>query len=208
MDVEHPDVLDPAVGDVQLRLVEREGEPVGPHEVVGDDAAGASDGVEAVDVTAADLALGTMTLVVAVDAVRRIGEPDRAVGSDDDVVGAVEPLALVPVGEHGDRTIVFGPRHPPVPVLAGHEPSLGVERVAVRVSRRVTELADGAGDLVPAQDAIVGNVADEEEPARRDVDRSLGPPAAELEPLDPIVAAAVPEPIVEDLELGRDGAGS
>ena len=35
-----------------------------------------------------------MALVVAEDAERRIGEPDRAVGLDDDVVRRVEPLAL------------------------------------------------------------------------------------------------------------------
>ena len=49
-----------------------------------------------------------MAFVVALDAIRRIGEVDGAVGGDDDIVGAVEALALVFVGEDRDRPVVLG----------------------------------------------------------------------------------------------------
>ena len=90
VDVEQADVLGARVTDVQLGLVEREGQAVGSIEVVGDDVARSGRRVDAVHVAAADLALGAVALVVAVDAIRRIGEPHRTVGVDDDVVRAVQ----------------------------------------------------------------------------------------------------------------------
>ena len=92
--------------------------PLGRIEVVGDDVADPGRRVDAVHVAAADLALGAMALVVAVDAVRRIGEPHRPVGADDDVVRAVQPPAVVAVGEDGDRAVVLGAGHPAIAVLA------------------------------------------------------------------------------------------
>src|SRR2546429_4966027 len=48
--------------------------------------------------------------VVAVDAVTRVGEPQRAVRALDDVVRAVQPLAVPVVGEHGDAAVMLGDR--------------------------------------------------------------------------------------------------
>src|SRR5262249_39294347 len=67
------------VSDVEQRLVRREREAVGLHEVVGDDGNLAARGVDAVDVARADLALGGLALVAREDAVVGIGEPDAAV---------------------------------------------------------------------------------------------------------------------------------
>ena len=43
---------------------------------------------------------------------------------DHDVVRAVESLALVAVGEHGDRAVVLGAGDAPVAVLAGDQAAL------------------------------------------------------------------------------------
>ena len=69
VDVEPADVAPPGVDDVERRSSAREREPVGTVEVVGHDGDSAPCRVDAVDVAAADLALGPVALVVAVDAV-------------------------------------------------------------------------------------------------------------------------------------------
>ena len=75
-------------------LVGGEGQAVWPDEVVRDDADLAGRAVDAEDVVAADLALGLVPFVVRQDAVGGIGEPDRSVRADHDVVRAVQPLAV------------------------------------------------------------------------------------------------------------------
>ena len=189
-------------------LVERKGEPVGSIEVVGDDVARSRRRIDAVHVAAADLALGTMALVVAVDAVRRVGEPHRPVGVDDDVVRAVQPPAVVTVGKYRDRAVVLGAGDPAIAVFAADQPALAVDRVAVGVTGWMAEHADGPTGLVPPQDAVVGDVADEQVAARRHVHRALRPAAPEVEALDVMVALDVGKPLVEDLELRGDRFGT
>ena len=74
------------VGDVEGALVRGEGDAVRAAEAVGDDADVARGGDEAVDVLG-QLGLGAEAVLEAVDGV---GEPDGAVGGNDDVVGRVE----------------------------------------------------------------------------------------------------------------------
>ena len=85
---------------------------------------------------------------------------------------------------------MLGAGDPSMAVLARDEASDGIERVAVAVAGRVPEDADRAGGLVPAQDAVVGDVADEQVATGGDVDRTFRPTAAEVDPLDPTVAAS------------------
>ena len=120
------------------------------------------------------------------------------------VVRAVQPLAVVAIGEDGDRAVVLGAGDPAVAVLARHQPAVGVERVAVGVAGRMAEHADRASGLVPAQQPIVGDVADEEVATGRDVHRALRPPAPDVKALDAVVALDVAEALVEHLELGRN----
>src|SRR5262249_27473768 len=79
--------------------------------------------------------------VVALDAVARIGEPDRAVRCDREVVWRVELLAVVFVGDDGDRAVELGAGDAAAAVLAGDEPPLAIDGVAVRVHRRLAEYA-------------------------------------------------------------------
>jgi hypothetical protein len=65
-------------------------------------------------------------LVVGLNAVRRIGKPDRPVGLDADVVGGVEALALEAVGENGQFAIEFGTQDAAALVRAGDKTTLPV----------------------------------------------------------------------------------
>ena len=122
----------------------------------------------------------------------------------DDVVGAVEALALVAVGDHRDRAVVLGALDAPGAVRAAHEPALAVDRVAVGVARRRAEDADVAGGLVPAQHPVVGDVAPDQVAPGREVGRPLGPAAALEQLLDARARAhEAPEALVEDLVLVR-----
>src|SRR6266851_3002107 len=145
---------------VEAALVGREAETVGPRDVAGDHGGPAGLGIETVDV-GGQLEGGHVALVVAEHAEGRIGEPHAVVGLHHHVVGRVEPLVLEAVHQHRDRPVVLGAGHPPAVVLAGDEPALAVAGVAVGVARRLAEDRDRPRLLVPAHDAVVGDVAPE-----------------------------------------------
>src|SRR5262245_59765369 len=69
-------------------------------------------------------------------------------------------------------------------MLAGDESALPVTGVAVGVVGGLTEDADPAGLLVPAHDAVVGNVAPKETAGIAEIDRALVKAAAGREPFD------------------------
>ena len=69
-------------------------------------------------------------------------------------------------------------------VLAGDEPALAVAGVAVGVVRRLAVHAGAPGLLVPAHDAVVGNVAPQQAARVAEIDRPLAPAHAGREPLD------------------------
>src|SRR5262249_6230838 len=96
IDVEHADmrwvvrpVREAGVDDIELLLVRRQGDAIGLHEVVNDNLDVPGFRIDPVDVVFFLLGLGFDTLIVAADAVDRIGEPDRAIGSDNRVVRRV-----------------------------------------------------------------------------------------------------------------------
>ena len=171
------------IGDVEDRLVGREGEAVGLGEIVGDDADLAALRIDPVDVAAGLLHLGLVALVVAHDPVVRIGEPDRAVRLDHHVVGRIEPLALVGVGDDRDRAVGFGAGDAARAVLAGDQPPLAVARVAVGVVGVGAEDVDAAVPG-PAHHAVVGDVAPDQLVGVGEPDRPLRPAAFVVEQLD------------------------
>ena len=146
-------------------------------------------------------------LVIRLDAVGGIGEPDGVVRFHDDVVRAVEPLALVAIGDGDDRTVELGAADAAPAMLAAEEPSLAIDGVAVGVAGGVAKDADGAAGLVPAELAIVRDIApDERAPARRP-GWSLRPGAALEEPVDAGGGIdALAEPGVEERKLIRGHA--
>jgi hypothetical protein len=92
-------------------------------------------------------------------------------------------------------------RDAPVAVLAGDEPALAVDRIAVAVAGRMAEHPDRAGGLVEAQHAVVGDVAPDEVAPGREIGRPLRPAAALVELFDPRgrLHQAL-EALVDDLE--------
>src|SRR5439155_8996281 len=172
--------------DVELLVVGREREPVGVgHLVLGDDEIDAAARIDAID-AGRQLALAVADLqplaqprlepargvagptgriggaLVELAAVRRIGEPVAAVRMRDDVVGRVEPLAVVLVGDERDGPVVLVAHHAPGQVLARELAALEVERVAVAVVRRLAEHGHAAVVLQPPELPVVGDVAPDE----------------------------------------------
>ena len=84
--------------DVELRFIGRKRQAVGTVHVAGDDGQFLGIGLPAVHV-GGQFRLGAVPFVKAEDAERRVGEPDRAVGFADDVVGRIERLAVVAIGD-------------------------------------------------------------------------------------------------------------
>jgi hypothetical protein len=75
---------------------------------------------------------------------------------ESEVVRRIEALALDAAGDPRDRPVMLRPRDAAGQVLAGDEPPLPVQRVAVRVVRRLAEDRGRPVRLVPAQDAALG----------------------------------------------------
>src|SRR5215210_1013669 len=88
------DVAPSRIRDVQVALVDGQRKAVRTHHVGDDRSHLARARVDAIHVARSDLTLCRVALFIAVDAVRRVGEPHAAVRRHDDVVGAVEALAL------------------------------------------------------------------------------------------------------------------
>ena len=113
----HPAVRGAGIRDVEQTLVGREGDAV---RLTKSSATRVTPrcGVDAEDIAAVELHLGEVPLVVGLDAVGGIGEPDGVVRFDDDVVRAVEPLALVAIGDGGDGAVELGAADAAPAVLA------------------------------------------------------------------------------------------
>ena len=92
--------------------------------------------IDPVDMAGADLAFGLVALIVGLDAVGGIGEPDRAVGLHHHVVRRIEALALPAVGDGDDRAVMLGAADAAAGMLAGDQPALAVDRVAVANCRK------------------------------------------------------------------------
>ena len=187
----------PGVGDVEPVVAGREAESVRRADLVGDPGDRAGRAVDAVD-RQRQLLLGRMAFVTAADAVRRVGEPDAAVGVDDDIVRRVQTPALETVRDDRHRAGVLVARHAPAAVLAGDLTPRVVERVAVAVAGRAAEDADVAVLLQPAHLAVVRDVAPDQIASAAVPGRPFRPQRAGVVPADRRVEEDVgPEPRVE-----------
>ena len=113
---------------------------------------------------------------------------------DGDVVGAVEPLAFVVVGDGPLATARGQPADAAIAMLAGDEIPLAVEREPVAAP--FAAVGAGAGEagrlevdrqslpLLPAVDPVAGDVAEEQGAVTRHPHRPLGPLEAAGEHLD------------------------
>ena len=197
------------VGDVEGALVGREPDAVGPGLAVGQQVDRAV-GVETVDAVPVELGrLGRG------EAVRRVGEEGGAARVVDDVVGAVEALALVAVGQRDPGAVGLDPRQAAVAVLAQHDAALEIEGQPVRAAlpaglelgqeHRVEEHAR-AVRLRPPVDGVGGDVAEQQVAVARIPDPHR--PLDELEPVgDPLDRGIgrhqIVEPRIEPLDGSR-----
>ena len=206
--VDHVIDADFAIGDaarlhdIEQPPVRREGEAVGPEHIVGHDRRCPGRRIEPVDVLA-EFRLGLVAFVIAEDAEDRIGEPDRIICRDHDVVRRIQALALEAVHQDRDGAVIFRARDPAPAVLAGHEPSLAVARVAIGEIRRLPVDADGAGLFLPLHDPVVGNVAPQEIAAVAEPHRALGPATSRRQTLD----GGEFQPIGLETRVERDDGG-
>src|SRR5262245_28026359 len=124
------------IDDVELLLVGREADAIRLDEVVDDNLDVAGFRIDPIDIVLFLLGRGFDTFVEAADTVDRIGEPDGAVGSDDDVIWRIQLLAIIAVGDDRDRAVELSTGDPPAAMLASDEPSFAIDGVAVRIHRR------------------------------------------------------------------------
>ena len=105
------------------------------------------------------LALGPVS-----QAVGRIGEEDRAIRSDDHVVGRIQALALVGIGERVRPSLSINAGHAPGGVLAGDQVALAIEGEPVGIAGRVPEGRDLGpfGQRPVADRAAIRNVGEEQ----------------------------------------------
>src|SRR6478672_13071130 len=66
------------------------------------------------------------------------------------------------------------------------------------------EHTNRASALIPLQDAVVGDVAEQQVPPGREVHRTFCPPPTREDALDAVVTGDNAEPVIKNLELGLD----
>ena len=116
--------------------------------------------------------------LVELAAVGRIGEPEASIRVWHHVIGRVESLAVVIVGDDRDRAVELIAGNASCEMLARHLPALEVKGITVAVVRRRAEQAHATVVLEPSQLTIVGNVAPDKITALSVPSRPLRPESA------------------------------
>src|SRR5690606_27105660 len=98
-------------------------------------------------------------------AIPRVGEVDAALGMHPQVVGAVELLAIVCIGQYGDFTAGADRGHAASLSFASQQVAIAIEEQAVGSAAIFAERGELAV-RAPAVDSVVGNI--------REVDVPLG----------------------------------
>ncbi len=147
------------IDDVEDFFIGREGEAIGEEKIAGQKIDRAEIGTDAIDAVEVEI-----PWLRQIGDVPWIGEIDRAVGLDDDVVRLVERPALIVVGDHRKAAVFFLARDAAREAFAGDEPALGIARMAVGAVRLLAIDARPLAGRVFDQ-PVVADRAEEEEPA-------------------------------------------
>src|ERR1700689_5519394 len=126
-------MCDAAVNNVELLFIRREAQAIGLHKIIDDDGDGTTLRVDAKDVVLLLFLLNLEAFVVSVRAIGWIAKPDRSVGSDHYVIGRIDPLAVVAIGNHGDGAVMFCAHDAPTGMLATDQPAFRIKGVAVGI---------------------------------------------------------------------------
>src|ERR1700747_3369664 len=113
---------------VEIFLIRRESQAVWTREVGGDEFQFAIDQAE----DAAERKLLTRVIEEFRHAERRISEEQRTVGAIDEIVWAVQALALIAIGENSKLSVSFETRDAPVAMLVDRYAALLIKREAIR----------------------------------------------------------------------------
>jgi hypothetical protein len=164
------------VDDIEVFLVRREGDAVRANHI-GDDR-GDRAGLASTRQTMAtiDLLVGAIALVVGVDAVGGVGEPDGIGRLDHGLVARIQVLAVPLLRNDGNRAINFDAGYAARERLACDQPALIIDGVAVRIVGELAEDRDFARGLDERHHAIVRNVRPDEITVRREPGGIFRPP--------------------------------
>ena len=201
------------LGHIEQCLVGGEADAVGPrHRVAqGRDRAVGGDPIDAAKSQFAGRIVEPLR-----QAVGRVGEVDGARGMDGTIIWAVEPLALVVVGDRALAATGREPADAAVAMLAGDQTALAVERETIAAA--LAAVGADAGEagrlevhrntlaLLPAIDTVARDVAEEEVPLLFRPHRPLGPFKPARQHLDgrPLRHERV-EPRIEPLDRADGG---
>ncbi len=171
--------LGAALDHIERALVGREAQTVGAGDALDNPGHLQCAAIDAVD-RVRQLGLNLVPLVIVASLEGRIAEPDGPIALDHHVVRRVEALALIVVGQHGDRTVVLGTGHAPTQFMrrgafADHQPALAIAGQAIGEVRLFAKYAQRLADLVPTHDAVVGNVAEQQVAPVANPYRTFGP---------------------------------
>jgi len=86
-------------------------------------------------------------------------------------------------GEFGDPAIMLGAADAAAAMLGRDQPPLTVARMAIGLARGFAEMAHRPGFLIPAQDAIIGDIAPQQATLIAEPYRTLTPAGAGVKPL-------------------------
>src|SRR5262245_26699125 len=180
--VEDSNVLPGGVVDEQAPSIEREAQTVGPVEIVHEKDRALRVDARAVHALERELLLARDTVELG-SAIRRITEIDSAVRRADDVVRAVELLALVVSGKRDAAAVGFCASDLARRVLAGQEAPLPIPGEAVRHAARLAIRGDAVAGR-PAAKVIARHVAPEQVLLPWMPQRALGEEAARRDALE------------------------
>src|SRR5678816_3084152 len=189
--VEDTNVLAGGVVDEESPAVEGEAEAVRPVEVVDEEHRPLRVRAGAIDALKGQFLLPLDTEEVG-SSIGWIAEVDTAVGRADDVVRAIELLALVVRREGRDAPAGLGAGHLARRVLAREQASLRIPREPVGLVARLPEGRDAVA-LGPAPEMIPGHITPQEVMLPGMPERTLREEAARGDPLE--------------LDAGTDHAG-
>ncbi|KPW88171.1 hypothetical protein ALO79_200278 [Pseudomonas syringae pv. castaneae] len=172
----------PGLNQIESSFIRGKGKAVRPFEIFSDTAQGAV-GIEAIEV-GRQFGCALAPHVVTDQAERRVGEPDAVVGLHHDVIGRVQRLARKAFSQHRGAAVVLGAGDAPPAMLTDQQTTLTVAGHAIGLVRGLAKHAQAPCGLVPAHDAIVGQVGEQQESTIGEPCRAFCPAQAATETLD------------------------
>lgn len=163
-----------SIGDIQQAVVRREAQAVGFFQFINNNGRFPRFRVKPVN-GFAQFKFRLMALIIAHNAVARVGEPDAAILMDNDIIGGVQFPALVIVHQDRNPAVILRSRYPPAVMFAGNETAVTIPGITIAVVRRAAKDRHLPRFFQPAQHPVIRNIAPEQKTAVAKPDRPLRP---------------------------------